>query len=256
MAPSRTTQALRFAALAAAFPLFACGDIQLPPPAAPQKALPQPPEVPSEPVPEGAGRLVLDANGEQARVVEVAGTTVQSRGYTFNLIAQRPVCASTPCVVDIPRGPHRLVFLSKTDENRGSDVELDVGARPKVVRHAMGERIEHNGLKGGSSAALTLGVLGAITGGSVMFGGALASGSSTSPGAGDGVVTVGGAVLGISAGVLALGITLGILGRTEVRKGSTTEWPLDSLGTEPTPRGSTTTHVRFVPGPSGAGLSF
>ncbi len=244
---------------AASIHLLACGEIQLPPPAAPAKMLPAPPEVPSDPVPEGGGRLVLDANGEQARVVEVAGTTVQSRGYTFNFIAQRPVCASTPCVVDVPRGPHHLLFLSKTDENRGSDVELDVGARPRVIRHAMGERIEHGALKAGSNVALTLGILGAITGGSVMFAGALSSGVSSDPtsNAGNGTLTAGGAVLGISAGVLALGITLGILGRTEVRKGSTTEWPLDTNGNEGAPRNSpTTTHVRLTPTSSGLGLTF
>jgi len=235
--------------------MVACGDIQLPPPAAPLKTLPQPPELPTEPTPEGGGRLVLDANGEKARVVEVAGATVQSHGYSFNLVAQRAVCASTPCVVDVPRGPHRLVFVSPSDPNRGSSVEVDVGGRPKVVRHAMGERIEHNGLKAGSSVAYTLGMLGALTGGSVLFVGALRNGSD--PNAGSGLVGAGGAVLGVSAGVIALGITLGILGRTEVREGTTTEWTTDPSGNETVPKGTTTTRqVRLTPSAGGFGLTF
>lgn len=240
---------------------FACGEVALPPPAAPAHALPSPPELPNEAVPEGAGRVVLDANGEKARVIEVAGATVHGQGYSFGLTAQRPVCASTPCVVDVSRGPHRFVFLSTSDPNRGSAVEIDIGSKPKVIRHALGERIEHSALNAGSNVSLTLGTLGAITGGSLLLGGALASSSSSNESgssSGTSVTGVGGAVLGVSAGVLVLGITLGILGRTEVRDGSTTEWSLEGegQGTPPSPKGSQTTHVRFAPGPGGVGLSF
>lgn len=238
----------------------ACGDVQLPPPVAPTKELPTPPELPDDRTPEGAGRVVLDASGEKARVVEIAGATVESRGYQFQLVAQRAICASTPCVVDVPRGPHRFVFVSHSDPTHMSDTEIDVGSRTKVVRHALGERIEHGALKAGSGAALTLGTLGAITGGSILLVGAIVSSSpSTSdPNKGSGLVGAGGAVLGISAGVLALGITLGILGRTEVRQGSTTEWTLDDSGTVPrVPKGTSTgTHVRLVPGAGGLGLAF
>jgi hypothetical protein len=238
----------------------ACGDVQLPPPVAPAKELPTPPELPDDRTPEGAGRVVLDASGEKARVVEIAGATVESRGYQFQLVAQRAICASTPCVVDVPRGPHRFVFVSHSDPTHMSDTEIDVGSRTKVVRHALGERIEHGALKAGSGAALTLGTLGAITGGSILLVGAIVSSSpSTSdPNKGSGLVGAGGAVLGISAGVLALGITLGILGRTEVRQGSTTEWTLDDSGTAPrVPKGTSTgTHVRLVPGAGGLGLAF
>lgn len=240
---------------------FACGEVSLPPPAAPARALPTPPELPNEPVPEGAGRVVLDANGEKARVIEIAGATVHGQGYSFGLTAQRPVCASTPCVVDVSRGPHRFVFLSTSDPNRGSAVEIDIGSKPKVIRHALGERIEHPAMKAGSNVSITLGTLGAITGGSLLLGGALASSASKSESgssAGSSVTGVGGAVLGISAGVLVLGITLGILGRTEVRDGQTTEWSLEGegQGTPASPKGTQTTHVRFAPGPSGLGLSF
>lgn len=236
--------------------LVACGEVKLPPPAAPERKLTETPEVPTDATPEGAGRVVLEANGEKARVVEVSGATVQSYGYSFNLVAQRPVCASTPCVVDLARGPHRLVFVSQADGDRGSAAEIDVSGRPKVIRHAMGERIEHGGLKTGSNTALTLGVLGALTGGSVLAFGAIRSSSTTEPNAGSGAVGVGGAVLGISAGVIALGVTLGILGRTEVRPGTTTEWTLDSNGNGPTKAPPTTTHVRLAPSPGGLGLSF
>ncbi len=237
--------------------LLGCGEIQLPPPAAPQKQLPEPPELPTERTPEGGGRLVLDANGEKARVVEVAGATVESHGYSYNLFAQRAICASTPCVVDVPRGPHRLVFLSPSDPKRGSEVEIDVGSRTKVVRHAMGERIDHDVLKAGSGISLTVGMVGALVGGPLLLIGALRNGSSTSePNAGAGAVSAGGAVLGISAGVIALGITLGILGRSEVRKGSTTEWTMDPTGTEPSKGNSTTTHVRLAPSAGGLGLVF
>lgn len=250
----------------ASMQLAGCGDVRLPRPVAPDKKLPEPPELPTEPVAEGFGRLILDANGEKARVVEVAGATVQNQGYTFNLIAQRAVCASTPCVVDVPRGPHRLVFTSQAEADRGGVAEIDVGGRTKVVRHAMGERIEHAGLKTGSSLALTFGLIGAIVGGSVLVAGAVDSG--TNNGTADasrrssGLTSVGGAVLGISAGVMALGVTLGILGRTEVREGSTTEWTLEPSGQGPLRerRDTTTTHVRLAPSRpgdvGGLGLAF
>ena len=237
----------------------ACGEVRLPAPVAPSKELPNPPELPDEHTPEGAGRVVLDASGEKARVVEVAGATVESRGFHYSLVALRAICASTPCVVDVPRGPHRFVFVSHADPTRTSDTEIDVGSRTKVVRHALGERIEHGALQAGSNAAYTVGTLGALTGGSILLVGAISSSSSTTdPNKGSSLVGAGGAVLGISAGVIALGITLGILGRTEVRPGSTTEWTLDDSGETPrVPKGTSTgTHVRLVPGAGGLGLSF
>lgn len=234
-----------------------CGELELPPPNAPAQALPESVEVPTDPPPPGKGRVVLEANGERARVVEVAGGMVHSRGQTFGILAQRPVCAATPCAVDVERGAHHFVFLSADDPNRGGVAEVDVGAKPKVVRHAMGERIEHPALTAVANTGITIGLLGAITGGALMVGGALSNAADESLG-NDGnskIVPAGGAILGIGAGVLALGITFAILGRPELRRGSTTELPLEGPSQPSAPKPTTTT-VKLVPTASGLGLAF
>jgi hypothetical protein len=246
----------------AALHLAGCGDVALPPPVAPTKVIPEANDVPTEPVPPGGGRVVLDANGEKARVLEVSGATFAGQGYQVSMLASRPLCASTPCVVDLARGPHRLVFVSPTDPNRGSAVEIDVGSRPKVVRHAMGERIEHGALRTAGTMTMSVGGLGVLTGGSILLTGLLLSGVDTASRSTDtsaSIVSAGGAVLGIGAGVLALGVTLGILSRTEVRPGSTTEWLTEGEGRTPPDRGPTTTitsRPRLTPSANGVGFSF
>lgn len=240
--------------------LAGCGDLALPPPVAPTKVMPEVTDVPTEPVPQGGGRVLLDANGEKARVLDVSGATFSGQGYAVSMVASRPLCASTPCVVDLARGPHRLVFVSPTDPNRGSSVEIDVGSRPKVVRHAMGERIEHGALRTAGTMTMSIGGLGVLTGGSILLTGLLLSGVDTTSRSTDtsaSIVSAGGAVLGIGAGVLALGVTLGILSRTEVRPGSTTEWLTEGEArTLPEPRSTTTVTSRPRVGPSANGVGF
>lgn len=237
---------------------FGCGQIDLPPAAAPSNVLPATVEVPTEPPVEGKGRVLLEANGEKARVVEVAGGTVSARGYTIGIVAQRAVCASTPCVVDVERGPHRFVFLSPEDANHGGVAEVDIGTKPKVIRHAMGDVVEHPALRSLGNAGITVGAIGALTGGALLVGGLLSNAADESLGnsGNSKIVGASGAILGISAGVLAVGITLAILGRSEVRRGTTTEWTLPTDGkSEPPPKGATT-HVRLTPTANGLGLVF
>lgn len=102
----------------------------------------------------GSGRVVLEAaGGEKARVVEVSGeATAYGYRYTTTIVETRPVCR-TPCVVDLTYGSHQLVFQSMNDEARTSDVEVDVGAHPKAVLHAIGERRQNTGAAIGGGLA-------------------------------------------------------------------------------------------------------
>ena len=240
--------------------LAACGDIRLPRPAAPEKAMPAEAEVPNEAAAEGTGRVLLEANGEKARVVEVTGTSVESQGYRLNVMTERPVCTTTPCVVDLPRGAHTLVFVSPTDPNRGSPVDLDAGSHPKVVRHAMGERVPHTGLKVGGTVALALGAAGVGIGGLLLLTSATTPDSefSTGESVGASMAGPGAAMVAIGGVVLAVGIALRVLGRTEVREGTTTEWKLgDGEGPRAPKQGiGTTTSVKLSPGASGLGVTF
>jgi len=239
--------------------LTACGEVRLPPPAAPEKVLPAATEVPDEAPAAGTGRVLLEANGEKARVVEVGGARFESQGYRVDMLTERPVCSATPCVVDLPRGSHTLVFFSPTDPNRGSPVEVDAVSHPKVVRHAMGERVPHKGLKAARTASFVVGGVGVGVGSVLLL---LSSASSLSDYTGAEVSTgptagPGAAVLGLGLGAIAAGIVLHVLGRTEVREGTTTEWRLgDGESPRAKPGVGTTTSVRLSPSAGGLGLTF
>lgn len=114
---------------------------QLPPRLAPTESVPR---VPVEPGPEPAnhGRVTLDAEGGPVDVVEiVSATTAEAHaGTTVGYAAgetTKPICR-TPCVVDLSYGSHRMRF---GDDPRAYDVK--VGARPSVVRVALGHH--HDG---------------------------------------------------------------------------------------------------------------
>src|SRR5688572_26236847 len=102
--------------------LTACAAERLPPPQPPAPRLAAPVAFPEAPPAPGTGRVVLDADGDHAKVIEVSESSATT------------VCPSTPCVVDLPYGSHPLVFHSTTDESRASDVDLDVGPKAKAVR--------------------------------------------------------------------------------------------------------------------------
>ncbi|MBX3204214.1 MAG: hypothetical protein KF764_04045 [Labilithrix sp.] len=232
-------------ALAAVLALASgCGPERLPPPSAPAREVPADLDLPTEPPPAGAGRVVIDANGERAKVIEITGSATAAAGnYRATIIGLRPIC-TTPCVVDLPYGTHPLVLRSTTDPTRTSEVELDVGAKPKIVRHTLGERKDGGAAHTIGSSALVLGVVAALTGGLLWGLGELAS----KPGQPSSLVGTGQVITGIGAAGIVLSIPLLVVGRPTERPGATTEWSMP-LGDEPhkapsiAPNGASTTRL-------------
>ncbi len=210
----------------ACLPVLGCSAEHLPPPAAPAREVPQV-DVPVEPPAHGTGRIVLETNGERAKVVEVTGSAMAaSGGYRATVIGLRPLC-TTPCVVDLPYGSHPLLLASTTDATRTSELELEVGAKPKVVRHTLGERKDGGAARTVGATLLTLGVTAALTG-ALLWG----IGAAVSDSGHDSGLVGPGQILTASGGAgILFAVPLLIVGRPTERPGATTEWTPD--GTEP-----------------------
>jgi hypothetical protein len=192
--------------------LAGCGAEQLPPPAAPAREMPEL-DLPDGPPATGTGRVIVDTNGEKARVSEIRGIATGVAGTEpVTVVDVRPLC-TTPCVVDLPYGTHPLVLQSMTDESHQSTAELDVGPRPKIFRHTLGERTDGGTARTIGGSLLGLGAVTALSGGILWAVG----GTLTTPGR-----ITGGA--GLSAMVVALPFLL--FSRPTERPGATTEWTL------------------------------
>jgi len=215
-----------------------CGVQRLPPPNPPAKVIPTDLDVPTEPPAAGTGRVILDTNGEPAKVSEITGAATASNGrYTATIVGVRPLC-TTPCIVDLPYGSHPLVMRSISDETHQSETDLDVGARAKVFRHSLGERKDGGPLHAVGSSLFAVGLITAATGAILWAVGA----ASTS---GSGLAGTGQLITGLGAGGIVLSIPFLAVGRPTERAGSTTQWTLPGAGPPP-PRGA--------PAPAGAAL--
>jgi hypothetical protein len=204
-----------------------CGVQQLPAAAPPAKVVPTDLDVPAEPPAPGTGRVILDTNGEPAKVVEITGAaTASSGGYSATIVGIRPLC-TTPCVVDLPYGSHPLVLHSISDETHLSETEIDVGARAKVFRHTLGERKDGGALRTVGSSLLTLGVIAVTTGAILWLAGSAGNNGSSS------LVSNGQLVTGLGAGGILLSIPFLVAGRPTERPGATTQWNLPGAGSSP-----------------------
>jgi hypothetical protein len=214
-----------FAALTAA----GCGVERLPAASPPARVVPTDVDIPSDPPAPGTGRVILETDGEPAKVVEITGTTTASSGsYTATIVGLRPLC-TTPCVVDLPYGSHPIVLRSVSDETHQSETELDVGARAKVFRHTLGERTDGGALRTVGGTLLTLGILAAATGAAMwLAGNASDSGSSS-------LTNNGQLVTGLGAGGVLLSLPFLFAGRPTERPGSTTQWTVPSAASPPPP---------------------
>ncbi len=206
-----------------------CGYAEVAPPQAPAKEVPagyEPRTTPPEP---GTTRMVLEANGEKATVVEVidatstvgtasaGGTTATVRGYSETV---KPVCIA-PCVADLKPGMHFLRFASPDDKDRVSEAGIQVGDRSKVVRHAIGRTDSFSAGHFLSRMVVILGATAVITGGT-LYGMAAAMNDDT----GRDVKPTGVTVMAAGAGALLVGIPLMVLTRPVHQPGATTEMSL------------------------------
>ena len=232
----------RFVAAVTALSFIAgCSPHIVPPPAAPAKIVPVVADDRGPPA-RGNGRVILDAEGEHARVVEVVGTAMGSvsggrRSFDLDAVIVRSVCV-TPCVTDLSYGTHELVFSSEIDPEKGSTVNVEVGGGTSVLRESMGYTHIHSGLLVGGGSLVTLGVLGVFTGTVLAAVGAShqdtgfnSDGTKRDSGMGTGP---GFTVLGISATAVVAGIVLLVLGaQPETQQGSATQWRLPEPPTPP-----------------------
>jgi len=203
-----------------------CDVAQLPPPEAPRRQVPADVDVPLEPPSPGTGRVIIETNGERAKVVEITGqATAWTGGASANIVGVRPLC-TTPCVIDLPYGLHPLVLRSLDDDTRQSEAELEVGARAKVFRHTLGERSDGGGLRTAGASLLTLGLIAATTGAILWV-----AGSSSAEGSQ--VTATGQIVTGIGAGSVVLSIPFLLAGRPTERPGATTQWTLPARSSAP-----------------------
>ncbi len=211
-----------FALVALLAPLTAgCGVHEIDPPQAPAAVFPANVDVRRAPPAAGKTRLVLDANGERASVVDVVSST-SATAYVNGHIGVAsasttvPVCIA-PCMADLTPGLHRLAFSSLDDPTRHDEVQVQVGESPKIVRHAMGMYESSFGPHFLAQNLAFLGATAAVGGGGLYI--ASARTEDASPGQKDAAkyLLIGGLV------ALAVSIPVMIVTRDVRQRGATTE---------------------------------
>lgn len=209
----------------------------LAPPPLPSRTMPAV-ELPASEPSGGAGRLIVDAAGEQAkvsRVTEILEVHVVAgripltpkRG-TIGFVRKTELLCISPCILDLRQGAHTLVFEAQDDPARTSTADVVVTARPSVVRHALGEE-----------KPATLGYVGGFfsvfMGGGFVLGGAMMTGISAFAAESDRFDSRRNASRGtfLAVGLVALGVgavltTMGVIvmqnNRPEHQDGSTVQW--------------------------------
>jgi hypothetical protein len=186
-----------------------------------------PPVVPaldaSAPIPQGHGRLVVDVVDGPVAVRRVrldARQITKPTGRTSYELVEAPevLCATSPCVADVPLGNMLLGFpvLGKDDD---LEVELvHVGLEPSVYRRTLSYRSPSRGLYVTGIVATSIG------------GAALMTGSALLPiGIAkdiDGMTIAGGASLAAGAALLVLGILAMRKHAPTFRTGAANHFPL------------------------------
>jgi len=204
----------RFYLISCAFVQFACSERELPPPQAPSRDLP-PVEARTDLPADDQTRLLLDANGEPAKVSEVttwsSSTALISTGAHWGTAfgysdLQRPVCL-TPCFTDFAPGLHRLRFVSE-DGKRSGTADVQVGSHARVLRIALGR---NEPTKGSQVGALVTTVIGASM---LLVGGLLVSSADNIDASNQADVQQRGfTLLGLGAGTVLVGLPWFLLSR-------------------------------------------
>jgi len=185
-------------------------------------------DVDPPPPSESEGQVIVDAEGAPARVsVVLARAAAWSGGYVAVGVQTREVCSSTPCVVNLPAGEHELIFTSDSDPNRHSVGRVKVSRGATVFRHDLGEEYPGGAAHDWGTALTGLGILGAITGGSIWFAGAVADSDKTAS-AGKTTTLLSGLGIGVGIGLI-------LSDRPTVQDGSSVQWTLGPVTPSPTP---------------------
>lgn len=210
-----------------------CEVREIAPPAAPVREMPKVEEGRTRPVTPGLTRVILDADGAKASVVDVVdissslamGTTAGGRSVLVSGYSEtvKPVCLA-PCVADLTPGLHVLRFASTSDD-RSSVASVQIEDRPKVVRHAMGRASDdHPVINGLAFTLLGLGAAAAVTGGG-LYAASVATRDADPAFRDD--TTLGDVGLGVGLGGLAavaVAVPVMLLTQPTRQSGSTTEW--------------------------------
>ena len=126
--------------------VVASGCVQpLPPAAMPEQVIPRV-RVHVSAVPD-MGQVLIDTVDGEARVYELLGVVREdtlSEGGTVVADGRdmRSLCTS-PCVANLPYGFHALRLRLSSDPKLVSTVFVEVGPRPRVIRHAFGRTVTH-----------------------------------------------------------------------------------------------------------------
>jgi hypothetical protein len=211
-----------FAFLALVAPLAAgCGVREIDPPQAPAAVFPPNVEVRHAPTAPGTTRLVLDANGERASIVDVVSSTSASayvNGHMGFASASTtvPVCIA-PCMADLTPGLHRLAFSSLDDPTEHDEIQVQVGETSKIVRRAMGKYESNFWPHFLAGSVAYAGVTSALVGGIMYSLDASAADGDKKYAGTDKYLLIGGAV------ALVASIPVMILTRDVHQRGATTE---------------------------------
>lgn len=212
-----------------------CGVVELPPPATPTLETPAVEDPRATSVPNGRGRLVLDAVDERVQVARVTSTTTveppaypSNKGWGPPATVQTELLCITPCTVDLPIGAHELLFKSSADDRNQSRALVTVsGGRPLVVRHALGYDRPYSGAYVAGAIGLVAGIGFTLIGGLVLSFAALSSPTSGNGTARNAFLAVGGVVGGLGLTLDVVGIVGLLAGRAQHRSGATVAFPFE-----------------------------
>ncbi|MDB4929878.1 MAG: hypothetical protein JWM10_2362 [Myxococcaceae bacterium] len=197
---------------------------RLPPPEAPDFAPPRALAA-GAPAP-GLGRVYVDVTNAQARVYSLTPAFVNGRevdraspddellstddGYVHS----HPRC-TTPCVLDLPVGPQRLL-LARDHPGDSEHVLAPVGAQPLVLRRTMGARTRY------ASTTTQVGLLFMAASVAMSIGGGMLSSPPSEPSDHDAGI----ALIGFGSPLLLIGVGVA-LGTRETQAGTSSWWTLD-----------------------------
>ena len=169
-------------------------------PARPVPPAVAPPMQPAPPPPAGQARLLVDIVDGPGPVTRVRLAPQQLGTHRFRFDeTPEPLCAPSPCAVDLPFG-NVLLGFPRIGQPDVTEVELvHVGPESSVYRRSLSiYRHRHSGLTTLGIIATSLGGASAITG-TVLLPIGISDGNS-------GLTTAGGVTLGAGALLMALGV--------------------------------------------------